>query len=87
MYNAKYPFSIFATVVEVVDDPGKEIHDPYKQFVAQQGNRERDWKVGRQLARKAKLQKKERRFCPLIRGNHKYNRHRCHPLQYTNGYG
>ena len=43
-------FFIVVLVVKVVDEVADDDH--YQQFLALQGKRERDWKVGRELARK-----------------------------------
>jgi hypothetical protein len=44
-------------VVKVVDEVADDDH--YQQFLALQGKRERDWKVGRELARKKKKENQE----------------------------
>lgn len=44
-------------MVQVVDEV--EDDDHYQQFLSLQGKRERDWKVGRELARKKKKENRQ----------------------------
>jgi hypothetical protein len=44
-------------VVQVVDEVADDDH--YQQFLALQGKREQDWKVGRELARKKKKENQD----------------------------